>query len=109
MTFECIFHPVVFSPLSRLTGILSERENPATRTRMSSGLEAWTYVFVQGAGAQGWERSSGSRDAGERFLSFRGGNSLATIVGTKTPGRLLSGSAYKPGHGYILGPRLPLT
>jgi C-terminal processing protease CtpA/Prc len=24
-------------------------------------------------------------------------------VGTKTPGRLLSGSAYKVGHGYILG------
>ena len=30
-------------------------------------------------------------------------NNLATIVGTKTPGRLLSGSAYKVGHGYILG------
>src|SRR5713226_3521745 len=28
---------------------------------------------------------------------------LASIVGTKTPGRLLSGSAYKVGHGYILG------
>jgi C-terminal processing protease CtpA/Prc len=27
----------------------------------------------------------------------------ATVVGTKTPGRLLSGSAYKVGHGYILG------
>ena len=24
-------------------------------------------------------------------------------MGTKTPGRLLSGSAYKVGHGYILG------
>jgi carboxyl-terminal processing protease len=28
---------------------------------------------------------------------------VSTIVGTKTPGRLLSGSAYKVGHGYILG------
>jgi len=36
-------------------------------------------------------------------LSFREENNLATIVGTKTPGRLLSGSAYKVGHGYILG------
>lgn len=30
-------------------------------------------------------------------------NKLATIVGTKTPGRLLSGGAFKVGHGYIVG------
>jgi len=30
-------------------------------------------------------------------------NNLATIVGTKTPGRLLSGGAFRVGHGYILG------
>jgi C-terminal processing protease CtpA/Prc len=35
--------------------------------------------------------------------AFAEENNLATIVGTKTPGRLLSGSAYKVGHGYILG------
>jgi len=35
--------------------------------------------------------------------AFAEENKLATIVGTKTPGRLLSGSAYKVGHGYILG------
>ena len=28
---------------------------------------------------------------------------LATILGTKTPGRLLSGSAFKAGFGYIVG------
>jgi carboxyl-terminal processing protease len=32
-----------------------------------------------------------------------GGKQLADIVGTKTPGRLLSGSAFKVGHGYIPG------
>lgn len=41
--------------------------------------------------------------AGEMVSAFAEENSLATIVGTKTPGRLLSGSAYKVGHGYILG------
>jgi len=41
--------------------------------------------------------------AGEMVSAFAGENNLATIVGTKTPGRLLSGSAYKVGHGYILG------
>jgi C-terminal processing protease CtpA/Prc len=30
-------------------------------------------------------------------------NSFAVVVGTKMPGRLLSGSAFKVGHGYVLG------
>jgi len=41
--------------------------------------------------------------AGEMVSAFAEENNLAAIVGTKTPGRLLSGSAYKVGHGYILG------
>jgi C-terminal processing protease CtpA/Prc len=41
--------------------------------------------------------------AGEMVSAFAEENNLATIVGTKTPGRLLSGSAYKVGNGYILG------
>src|SRR5438093_11221896 len=41
--------------------------------------------------------------AGEMVSAFAEENNLATIVGTKTPGRLLSGNAYKVGHGYILG------
>jgi C-terminal processing protease CtpA/Prc len=41
--------------------------------------------------------------AGEMVSAFAEENNLATIVGTRTPGRLLSGSAYKVGHGYILG------
>src|SRR5262252_8340941 len=41
--------------------------------------------------------------AGEMVAAFAEENGLATIVGTKTPGRLLSGGAFKVGHGYILG------
>jgi C-terminal processing protease CtpA/Prc len=41
--------------------------------------------------------------AGEMVSAFAEENGLATIVGTKTPGRLLSGSAYKVGQGYVLG------
>jgi carboxyl-terminal processing protease len=41
--------------------------------------------------------------AGEMVAAFAGENKLATIVGTKTPGRLLSGGAFKVGHGCILG------
>lgn len=41
--------------------------------------------------------------AGEMVAAFAAENRLATIVGTKTPGRLLSGNTFKVGHGYILG------
>jgi carboxyl-terminal processing protease len=41
--------------------------------------------------------------AGEMVSAFAEEKNLATIVETKTPGRLLSGSAFKVGHGYILG------
>jgi carboxyl-terminal processing protease len=41
--------------------------------------------------------------AGEMVSAFAEENNLAVIVGTRTPGRLLSGSAFKVGQGYILG------
>jgi carboxyl-terminal processing protease len=41
--------------------------------------------------------------AGEMVSAFAEENNLAIIVGTKTPGRLLSGGAFKVGGGYILG------
>ena len=39
--------------------------------------------------------------------AFAEENNLATILGTKTPGRLLSGSAFKAGFGYMV--RLPVA
>lgn len=44
-----------------------------------------------------------SASAAEMLAAFAQENQLATIVGTKTPGRLLSGGAFKVGHGFILG------
>jgi C-terminal processing protease CtpA/Prc len=41
--------------------------------------------------------------AGEMVATFAQENSLATIVGTKTARRLLSGSAFKAGFGYMVG------
>lgn len=41
--------------------------------------------------------------AGEMVAAFAQENKLATIVGTKTPGRLLSGDRFNVGHGYLLG------
>jgi len=45
--------------------------------------------------------------AGEMVSAFAEENNCAVIIGTKTPGRLLSGSAFKVGHDYILG--LPIA
>ncbi len=41
--------------------------------------------------------------AGEMVAAFAQENGLATIVGAKTPGRLLSGSAFKACFGYMVG------
>jgi C-terminal processing protease CtpA/Prc len=43
-----------------------------------------------------------STSAGELLTQFAKENSLATIIGTKTPGRLTSRSAFKIGHDYRL-------
>lgn len=44
-----------------------------------------------------------SASAAEMLAGFAQENQLAAIVGTKTPGRLLSGGAFKVGHGFVLG------
>jgi C-terminal processing protease CtpA/Prc len=41
--------------------------------------------------------------AGEMLAAFAEENQLATIVGVKTAGRLLSGSTFRAGEGYIVG------
>ncbi len=44
-----------------------------------------------------------SASAAEMVAAFARENRLATIVGTKTPGRLLSGGTFRVGHGFVLG------
>jgi carboxyl-terminal processing protease len=41
--------------------------------------------------------------AAEMLAAFAADNNLAKIVGSTTAGRLLSGSAFQVGHGYVLG------
>lgn len=40
--------------------------------------------------------------AGEMVAAFAAENNLATIAGTKTAGRLIPGSGFHVGHGYML-------
>jgi carboxyl-terminal processing protease len=44
-----------------------------------------------------------SASAAEMLAAFAQENRLATIVGTKTAGRLLSGRGFHVGNGYVLG------
>jgi carboxyl-terminal processing protease len=75
------------------------------------------YVFVdksivvvtEGLGAQRFHGrvvilvNEHTSSAGEMVAAFAEENGLGTIVGTKTPGRLLSGRTFRVGSGYILG------
>src|SRR5215813_13563982 len=72
-------------------------------------VEKSILVVIEGIGKQPFHGrvvllvNEHTASAGEMVSAFAEENNLAAIVGTKTPGRLLSGSAYKVGHGYILG------
>ena len=56
-------------------------------------LHGWVAILV----------NEHSASAAEMVAGFARENKLATIVGTKIPGRLLSGTAFKVGHGLMLG------
>src|SRR5208282_333529 len=66
-------------------------------------------VVTEGLGAQPFHGrvvilvNEHTASAGEMLAAFAEENGLATIVGTKTAGRLLSGSTFRAGAGYILG------
>ena len=66
-------------------------------------------VVTEGLGTQRFQGrvvilvNEHTSSAGEMLAAFAEENQLATIVGTKTPGRLLSGRTFRVGSGYILG------
>lgn len=66
-------------------------------------------VVTEGLGAQRFHGravvlvNEHTSSAGEMVAAFAEENKLATIVGVKTAGRLLSGSVFKAGFGYIVG------
>jgi carboxyl-terminal processing protease len=66
-------------------------------------------VVTEGLGAQRFHGrvvilvNEHTASAGEMLAAFAAENSLATIVGAKTAGRLLSGTTFRAGEGYIVG------
>lgn len=78
---------------------------PALRYRKKGSI----VVVTEGLGPQEFHGrivllvNQHSASAAEMVAGFARENRLATIVGTTTPGRLLSGTSFKVGHGYVLG------
>src|SRR5712671_6499510 len=95
--------------LTRFGGIPSHKATLIWLAARYAFVEKSILVVTEGLGVRRFQGrvvllvNEHTASAGEMVSAFAEENNLATIVGTKTPGRLLSGSAYKVGHGYILG------
>jgi C-terminal processing protease CtpA/Prc len=76
---------------------------PPIRTGHDSSKSSSFKPCASRASGTGSHRNEHTASAGEMVSAFAEENNLAINVETKTPGRLLSGTAYKGGHGYILG------
>lgn len=114
--------PVGYSLTKRLAEIGYDKEKLPRFGRIPSHKSAllWLalrYAFVdksivvvtEGLGPQKFHGrivllvNQHTTSAGEMVAAFAQENNVGTIVGIKTAGRLLSGSVFKVGHGYILG------
>src|ERR1035441_6926462 len=72
------------------------------------GRDPSVLLVSEGLGAKKWHGrivilvNEHTVSAGEMAAGFASENHLATIVGTETAGRLIPGSGFKVGHGYML-------
>ena len=92
--------PVVYRRRSELRQILVELEDHRLMGTSASSSSTARPLFPERIADTVPEHTL---SAGEMVAAFAQENGLATIVGTKTPGRLLSGSAFKAGFGYMVG------
>jgi C-terminal processing protease CtpA/Prc len=72
------------------------------------GRDSSVALISEGLGTKRWHGrvailiNEHTVSAGEMVSAFAAENQLATIVGTETAGRLIPGSGFKVGHGYML-------
>lgn len=97
--------------LSRLDRLPTHLPNPlgiASLAFRFGGRDSSVVLVSEGLGAQRWHGriailiNEHTVSAGEMVAAFAAENSLATIVGTETAGRLIPGSGTKVGDGYML-------
>src|SRR5260370_38084740 len=95
--------------LPRFGGIPPHKATLLWLARRYGFIDKSILVVTEGLGEQRFHGrvlilvNEHTASAGEMVAAFAEENRLATIVGVKTAGRLLSGSAFKAGFGYIVG------
>ena len=94
--------------LDRLPTHLPNILGVATMAMKYVGRDPSVVLVSEGLGPQKWHGrmailvNEHTVSAGEMVAAFAVENHLATIVGTETAGRLIPGSGFKVGHGYML-------
>jgi C-terminal processing protease CtpA/Prc len=95
--------------LTRFEGIPSHKATLLWLAARYALVEKSIVVVTEGLGPRPFHGrvvllvNEHTASAGEMVSAFVEENNLAVITGTRTPGRLLSGRAFKVGCGYILG------
>jgi C-terminal processing protease CtpA/Prc len=90
-----------YLPSSKVFGI-------ASMALKYAGRDPSVLFVSEGLGPQTWHGrivmlvNEHTVSAGEMVCAFARENNLATIIGTETAGRLIAGSAFKVGYGYMV-------
>jgi C-terminal processing protease CtpA/Prc len=94
--------------LDRLPTDLPNLLGIASMALRYAGRDPSVVLVSEGLGVRKWHGhiailvNEYTVSAGEMVAAFAAENHLATIVGTETAGRLIPGSGFKVGHGYML-------
>lgn len=97
--------------LRKLDRLPTDRPNPLAILSMAVkfvGRDPSVLLVSEGLGSKKWHgrvvimTNEHTVSAGEMVCAFARENKLAKIVGTETAGRLIPGSGFKVGHGYML-------
>jgi carboxyl-terminal processing protease len=97
--------------LRRLDHLPTEKPNPIAILTMAvkfAGRDPSVVLVSEGLGRQKWQgrvvilTNEHTVSAGEMVCAFARENNLAKIVGIQTAGRLIPGSGFKVGEGYML-------
>ena len=97
--------------LRKLDRLPTDRPNPLAILTMAvkfAGRDPSVVLMSEGLGRQKWHgrivilTNEHTISAGEMVCAFARENNLAKIVGTETAGRLIPGSGFKVGQGYMV-------
>jgi C-terminal processing protease CtpA/Prc len=97
--------------LRKLDHLPTEKSNPLAILSMAvkfARRDPSVVLVSEGLGNQKWHgrvvilTNEHTVSAGEMVCAFARENGLAKIVGTETAGRLIPGSGFKVGHGYMV-------